>query len=130
MLLPHIKLFWKTKRGLSLVSLPHFLHDLLKKNNCLTVWLPLIIGFRNYSQILLVYLTLSPKTPRKRKHFYPTNVDSFKFNNRTSRKRYEICSKLTIKTVELCQWRRSGVFIVHFERLNVSWVVPSFSKPF
>ena len=31
MLLPHVKLFKKTKRGRELVSLPHFLHD-LKKN--------------------------------------------------------------------------------------------------
>ena len=25
--LPHVKFFYKTKRGLELVSLPHFLHD-------------------------------------------------------------------------------------------------------
>ena len=31
LLLPHIKLFQKTKRGLELVSLPHFLHDFWRK---------------------------------------------------------------------------------------------------
>ena len=31
----------------------------------------------------------------------------------------EICSKLSIKTTERC---RSGVFIVTFEQVNVSWV--------
>ena len=32
-------------------------------------------------------------------------------------------SKSTIKTVERRQWRRSGVFIVNFEQVNVSWAV-------
>ena len=31
LLSPHIKLFWKTKRGLELVSLPHFLHNFWRK---------------------------------------------------------------------------------------------------
>ena len=38
-----------------------------------------------------------------------------KVNNRNTRTRCEICSKLTIKTQERCQWRCSGVFIVNFE---------------
>ena len=46
---------------------------------------------------------------------YPANIHLFKVNNRNTRKRCEICSKLTIKTPE----RRSGVFIVNFE--EVSW---------
>ena len=37
-----------------------------------------------------------------------------KFNNRNTRTRCEICSKLTIKTPE----RRSGVFIVNFEHVS------------
>ena len=28
-----------------------------------------------------------------------------------------MCSNLTIKTPERCQWRRSGVFIVNFEHI-------------
>ena len=36
----------------------------------------------------------------------------FKFNNKNARKRYEICSKLTIKTLKQRQWSRSGVCIV------------------
>ena len=39
----------------------------------------------------------------------------FKINNRNTRTRFEICSKLTIKTAERLQWRRFGVFIVSFE---------------
>ena len=40
-------------------------------------------------------------------------------NNRNTRIRCEICSKLTIKTPErLRQWRRSDVFIVNFEHIS------------
>ena len=56
--------------------------------------------------------------------------DLFKFNNRNTRKRCEICLKLTIKTPER---RRSGVFYCYFEHIsylflvfeevNVSWDV-------
>ena len=41
-----------------------------------------------------------------------------KVNNKNTRTRSEICWKLTIKTPELLQWRRSGVFIVIFERAS------------
>ena len=43
----------------------------------------------------------------------PTNIYLFKFNNKITRKRCEICSELTIKTPKRRQWRRSGVFIVN-----------------
>ena len=48
----------------------------------------------------------------------------FKVNNRNTRTRCEICSKLTVKTPERRQWRqwrRSGAFIVNFE--HISYVV-------
>ena len=57
----------------------------------------------------------------------------FKVNIRNSRKRYEICSKLTLKAQKWCQWLRSSVFIVNFwasvsivdfEKANVSWWLP------
>ena len=38
-----------------------------------------------------------------------------KVNNRNTRTRREISSKLTIKTPERGHWRRSGVFIFNFE---------------
>ena len=41
----------------------------------------------------------------------------FQVNNRNIRTRCEICSKLTIKTPERPQWRRSSVFIVNFEQV-------------
>ena len=43
----------------------------------------------------------------------------FKVNNRDTRTRCEMCSKLTIKTSERRKWRRSGVFIVNFENISL-----------
>ena len=48
---------------------------------------------------------------------YPANTYLFKVNNRNTRKRYEIWTKLTIKISERHQWRRSGVF-VNFEHVS------------
>ena len=39
------------------------------------------------------------------------------FNNENTRIRCEICSKLTEKTPEQLQWRRSGVLIVNVEHI-------------
>ena len=41
----------------------------------------------------------------------PINIYMFKFNNRNTRTRCEICSKLTIKTPD-------GVFIINFEHIS------------
>ena len=41
-----------------------------------------------------------------------------KVNNKNTRTRYEIYSKLTIKTPEERQWRRSVVFIVNFKHIS------------
>ena len=43
---------------------------------------------------------------------YPAKIYFFKVNNRNTRKRYEICSKLTIKT-----------FIVNFEHILYLFLV-------
>ena len=42
----------------------------------------------------------------------PAGNDMFKINNRNTRTRCKICSKLTIKTPGQRQWRLSDVFIV------------------
>ena len=49
---------------------------------------------------------------------YPAGIYLLKVNNKNTRTRYEICSKLTIKTSERRQWRRSGVFIVNFKHIS------------
>ena len=48
----------------------------------------------------------------------PAGICLLKVNNRNTRARCEICSKLIIKTPERRQWRRSGVFIVNFEQIS------------
>ena len=47
----------------------------------------------------------------------------FKVNNRNTRKRHEICSKLTIKTTKRRKWHGSGVFIVNFELISHLFLV-------
>ena len=47
----------------------------------------------------------------------PVGIYMLKVNNRNTRARCEICSKLTMKTQERCQWRRPGAFIVNFEHI-------------
>ena len=47
----------------------------------------------------------------------PPDVFIFKVNNRNTRTRCEICSKLTLKTPDRRQWRRSDVSIVNFEHI-------------
>ena len=48
----------------------------------------------------------------------PTGNYMFKVNNRNSRTRCKICSKLTIKAPQRRQWRRSEVFIFNFEHIS------------
>ena len=68
-----------------------------------------------------------------------SSIYLLKVNNRnTTRTRFKICLKLTIKAPEKTHWRRSGVFIVksermsylvvsvsivNFERVNAGWIV-------
>ena len=50
---------------------------------------------------------------------YPAGTISLlKVNNRNTRTRCEICSKLTIKTPEQRQWHCSGVFPVDLEHIS------------
>ena len=55
--------------------------------------------------------------------YFPVGIYLFKVNNRNTRARCEICSKLTIKTPE----RRhcSSVSIVNFKHLIADWVTCS-----
>ena len=49
---------------------------------------------------------------------YPAGIHLFKDYNKNNRTRGEICSKLTIKTLERRHWSLSGVFIVNFENIS------------
>ena len=48
----------------------------------------------------------------------PTRIYLSEVDDRNTRTKREICSKLTIKTPERRQWHRSGVFIVNFKHLS------------
>ena len=48
---------------------------------------------------------------------YPVGNYMFKDNNRNTRTRCEICSKLTVKTPEC-----SSVSIVNVEQVNTGWI--------
>ena len=41
-----------------------------------------------------------------------------KVNNRNTRKRWEMCSKLTIKIPERRQWRRSRIIFINFKHIS------------
>ena len=55
---------------------------------------------------------------RKRVFLNRAGIHLVKVNIKNIRTRYEICSKLTIKTAGRRQWRRSGVFVVNFEHIS------------
>ena len=57
-------------------------------------------------------------TKNKPMSFYPAGIYLLKVNNRNTRTKCEICSKITIKIPERGQWRRSGIFIVNFEHIS------------
>ena len=48
----------------------------------------------------------------------PVSIYMFKVNNKNTKTRCEIFSKLTVRTLERYHWRRSGVFIVNFEHIS------------
>ena len=49
---------------------------------------------------------------------FPAGNYMFKVNNRITRPKCEICSKLAIKIPERHHWRHSGIFIVNFEQIS------------
>ena len=91
-----------------------------------TFWRVLNISFITIYYIILKTkkiqrFTQSRPQSRKpviRKYQSPAGNYIFKVNNKITRTRCEICSKLTIKTPERCIWGRSGVFIVNFEHTS------------
>ena len=57
------------------------------------------------------------------RRIYPVGIYLLKVNNRNTRTKCEIFSKLTIKTPKRHQWCRSGVFIVNFEHISHLFLV-------
>ena len=55
---------------------------------------------------------------KNRRRLHPAGNKMVKLNNRNTRTRCEICSKLTIKIPERRHWRRFGIFIINFEQIS------------
>ena len=66
-----------------------------------------------YESLVTIYINLHYACINPAKNYL------FKVSNRNSRKRCEICTKLTIKTPERRHWRRSGIFIVNIEHIFI-----------
>ena len=73
-------------------------------------WQILLSPNGNISMAFKVFIQQNSNRTRNHDHL-------FKVNNRNSRKRYEICSDLKIKTPERRHWLSSGVFIVNFKHI-------------
>ena len=54
----------------------------------------------------------------RKQFYYPANIYWFKVNNRNTRKRCDICSKLTRKTPKRHHLRRSDVFVANIEHIS------------
>ena len=76
-----------------------------------------------FSTILRTYQPFKNLSQRSLEASFPAGNLMFKVNNRKTRTRCELCSKLTIKTPKRRQCRRSGVFIVNFEHISHSALV-------
>ena len=89
--------------------------------------------------LLLNYGTQILVIAKLRKYFFwealfmissvPARNYMFKVSNWSTRIRCENCSRLRMKTLERCQWRRSSIFIINCqliivkcEQANVCWV--------
>ena len=57
----------------------------------------------------------------------PEKIYLYKFNNRNTRKRYEIYSKLTIKIPKRCQWHRKDVKDVVLVSILLALIFHTFS---
>ena len=90
-----------------------------------------VVGKQSFLQLVLVYclygVTFQIKTNKGafviifficRDPVNTASNNTSKVNNRSTRTRCEICSKLTIKALKRCQWCHSGVFIINFEYIS------------
>ena len=64
------------------------------------------------------FTTIKLITNKKMITHLPAGIYLLKVNNRSTRARCEICSKLTIKIPERRHWRRFGIFTVNFEHIS------------
>ena len=77
--------------------------------------------FASSSNILINSLILVPSVEIELCSSNPVGIYMFKFNNRNTRTRCAICSKLTIKIPGTCFTPYSSVSVVNFELVNADW---------
>ena len=82
-----------------------------------TPWVTMLYTTSSRQSCAVHFCTVNLKWSYFIKSYYLVSIYLLKVNNRTTRTRYEICSKLTVKTLERRQWRLSGVFIVKFKHV-------------
>ena len=58
----------------------------------------------------------------------PTRNYLFKFSNWSTRIRCKNCSRLKMKTLERCQWRRSSAYIVNYEHISNFLLIIDFEQ--
>ena len=88
-----------------MAPIPEDLRDFAKNmNNEVMIWYKSYCPFCNKVRVLKEFVSYLPK------HF---------LNNRNNKKRYKICSKLTIKTPERRHFPCFGAFIINFECISV-----------
>ena len=67
---------------------------------------------------MLMAVMFIVKVNWKIKISFPAGIYLLKVNNRNTRTKCEVCSKLTIKIPERRRLGRSGIFIVNFEHIS------------
>ena len=83
-----------------------------------SLWIDIILMEWKLKSLLGFKYILSIFEKHHRSVAIPAGIYLLKVNNRNTRPRCEICSKLTIKTPKRRHWRRSGVFFVNFENIS------------
>ena len=82
-------------------------------------WHKLLLQKRRYSEFFWSVIFLFGLNKEiYRVNLHPTGIYLLKVNNRNTKTRCEIRSKLTINTPERLHWPRSDVFIVNFEYVS------------
>ena len=96
---------------------------ILRLSQCKT--LSLVFDGKHKRKSLYILVSIADALLKKplSETIYPTNIYLFNVNNRNTTKRFKICSKLTIKTLERRQWRLCGVFIVNFKHISHLFLV-------
>ena len=83
---------------------PYFIKDKISSMKAPFITLLILFYFRGEAKFPIIFAS--------------AGIYLLKGNNRNNRARRVICSKITIKTPERCQLRRSDVFIVNFEHIS------------